>query len=180
LVSHIDGFFPRTVQQDPDIVRQRLNELFTALHQDVAAIRAYGRFSQGLKDWFVCLVQSGPDRPMEIEGEGPYGFGINVYDRTVRFTSAERFGAIAYPEFGIAQPLRRVFRRVASALGTPGPFAVVSAGYGETDKACDRAYYQGATLEQVCECLEEINGPPVRSWEGLEAGQRAWYLGEAG
>jgi hypothetical protein len=175
--SHIDSFFPRSVPQDPEIVLRRLNEVFGALQPEISAIRAWRRLSHESGDWWTVLVEAEPDQPMSVEGEGPCGFIIRVYAGTVCFTNCDKFGLIAYPEYGIAQPLRHVFRSVASALGAPGPFAVASGGYGETDRACDLAYYEAAPFERVCDRLEEDNGPPVRSWEDLEAGRGTWYLG---
>jgi hypothetical protein len=170
LGTHIDGYFPRTVERCAETIRTRLSEVFAGMTGDLMAIRNGGRFSATSRDWYVV---EGDER--NIWGEGPSGFSINVYPRVVEFTCIERFGAIAGPEYGIPEALRRVFAAVAAGLGEGRPLAVAAGGFGDTDRAGDLAC-DGAAFTEVCASLEAVIGPPARRWKDLEAGTGDWYL----
>jgi hypothetical protein len=167
--THIDSFFPHTVDRSVGVVLTQLSAVFNRLSNDLALIGERGRFSHEKGKWW--LVTDGE----RIYGEGPNGFSISVYAEVVEFTSIERFGALEYPDLGIQKSLQRVFEAVASSLGPGGELAVAAGGLGDTDKAADRAA-EGASFAEVCHCLEVVLGPPARSWGELELGSYRWYL----
>jgi len=168
--SHIDAYFPHSVERSPEAVGRRLAEAFGDRHDDLAIIRERGRFSSGRGDWWLFLDEDGT-----VRGEGPSGFLIAVYPCVAEFTSLERFGAVERAEQGIHGALRRVFEAVAAAFGAGGRLAVASGGYGDTDRARDLAA-AGRGFAEVCDCLPAVAGTPARSWEALEAGDAGWYL----
>ena len=171
--THIDGFFPYTVERSQEIVRLRLDAVFRDLTNEINAIRERGQFSSDSGGgWWLVNDQN------FINGEGPSGFCISVYPAVVQFTSVERFGAIECPDTGIHTALRRVFEAVAAGFGSPGQLAVAAGGFGDTDKAGDLAL-SGAGFIEVCACLEAVIGPPAWSWEGLQSGSGFWYLKNA-
>jgi hypothetical protein len=168
--SHIEVYFPHTVERASTAVRGRLANAFSDRQDDLALIQARGRFSADRADWRLFVDEDGT-----VLGEGPSGFQINVYPLVVEFTSSERFGAVERGEQGIQAALRRVFESVATAFGARGRLAVASGGYGDTDRARDLAV-AGHGFKEVCACLVSIAGDPARSWEALEAGAGGWYL----
>lgn len=154
--THIDAFFPHSVDPSPAGVRERLAAAFGDLKEDLDAIRERGRFSANCGEWWL-VVEDGI-----VNGEGPSGFSILVYPAVVEFTSMERFGAVEQPDLGIHLALRKVFEAVATTFGACGRLAVAAGGFGDTDKAGELAI-GGASFEQVCRCLEVVIGPPARS-----------------
>jgi hypothetical protein len=167
--THIDCFFPRTVDRSIDVLLARLLAVFGQLSNDLALIRERGRFSREKGEW--RLVADGA----KITGEGPSGFSISVYSRVIKFTSVERFSALEYPDLGIQESLHRVFEAVAFSLGRNGELAVAAGGFGDTDKAHEIAA-QGRSFEEVCQTLEVEIGAPARNWEELESELGQWYL----
>jgi hypothetical protein len=168
--THIDGFFPHAIERSPDFVRTRLAVTLGGLGDDLAIIRERGRSSAGGGDWSLLRDDDGT-----VFGEGPSGFSIWAYPMVVEFTSVERFGAIQHRDQGIQDALRRVFEAVAAGFGGVGWFAVAAGGFGDTDEAGDLAL-AGARFVEICACLTAKVGPPVRSWEALEAGRGQWFL----
>jgi hypothetical protein len=167
--THIDGFFPHTVERSLNAVRARLDAALSGLGQDLAAIRGRGRFSAGGGGWSLWYDEGA------VTGQGPNGLSISVYPAVAEFTSLERFGAIERPDQGVHAALRRVFEAVASEFGGGGRLAVAAGGFGDTDRAGDLAL-AGAGFAEVCGCLEAVIGLPVRQWEALEVGLGGWYL----
>jgi hypothetical protein len=167
--THIDAFFPHSVEPSPEAVRKRVVAAFGNLKEDLEAIRVQGRFSPCCGEWWLVSEDG------IVSGEGPSGFFITVYPSVVEFTSVERFGAVEQPDLGIHFALRRVFEAVAFEFGARGRLAVVAGGFGDTDKAGQLAI-GGAGFAEVCGCLEVVIGAPARSWEALETGAGAWYL----
>jgi hypothetical protein len=172
--SHIEAYFPHAAEQSPDAVRERLAVALCDLQDTLALIRERGRFSSGCGDWLLWVDEAG-----NVHGKGPNGFLITVYPAVVEFTSLERSGAVERADQGIHLALRRVFESVAAAFGAGGRLAVASGGYGDTDRARDLAA-AGRGFKEVCDCLASVAGAPARSWEALEAGPAAWYLGSMG
>jgi hypothetical protein len=169
--SHIDAFFPHTVERSLDAVRERLAAVFTARKDDLSLIQQRGRFSSDGGDWWLVVDADGT-----VWGEGPSGFSIVVHPAVVEFTSLERFGAIEWADQVIHEALRRVFEGVAAAFGAGGRLAVASGGFGDTDLAADLAG-EGRGFKVVCDALVSAAGLPARTWAALEAGSAGWYLG---
>jgi hypothetical protein len=167
--THIDCFFPHTVERSPEAVRERLAAVFGGLKCEADLLRARGRFSAGGGDWWLVVEGVG------VTGEGPCGFSVSVHRAVAVFTSLERFGAVERPDQGTHGALRRVFEAVAAAFGAGGRLAVAAGGFGATDRANDVAA-SGAGFAEVCGCLEADICEPARSWEALERGEGGWYL----
>ena len=51
--THIDTFFPHTVERSLEVVRKRLTLAFGDLRDDLAVIRERGRFSANGGDWWL-------------------------------------------------------------------------------------------------------------------------------
>src|SRR5262245_40907848 len=105
--THIDAFFPHTVERSPEAVRERLSSVFGDLRDELAAIRERGWFSTGGGEWWL-VAEDGT-----VSGEGPGGFSISVYPAVAELTSVEQFGAVERPDLGIHSAMRRVFEAVA-------------------------------------------------------------------
>jgi hypothetical protein len=153
-------------------VRERLSKVFSDRQDDLALIQIKGRFSAERGDWRLLVEENGT-----VFGDGPCGFQIMAHRAVIEFTSLERFGAVERAEQGIHAALRRVFEGVAAEFGAGGQLAVISGGYGETDRARDLAA-AGQGFKEVCECLNSVAGDPARSWEALENGAGGWYLAD--
>lgn len=169
--SHIEAYFPHTVQRSPEAVRECLLRGLRERQDDLALIHERGRFSADRGDWSLY-----EDEDSSVRGRGPCGFSIDVYPAVVEFTSSERFGAVERSEQGIHTALQRVFESVAAAFGAADQLAVAAGGYGDTDEARDLAA-TGRGFPEVCECLTRVAGIPARSWEALGAGANEWFLG---
>lgn len=168
--SHIDVFFPHDVEQTVDAVQARLEPTFRDLTDDLALIRSKGRFSKDIGDWSLRFEEG------YVCGEGPSGLLISVYSAVVQLTSLERFGAVARPDQGIQDSLRRVFEATANAFGARGRLAVAGGGFGETDLAGDLAF-EGASFDEIARALEKTFGHAgARTWEAVDGNTAYWYL----
>lgn len=175
--TSIDCFFARERKSDAGEIEAALRALSVERADDIRAIQTGGRFSTWDGEWWVHPVESSDGDPASIEGEGTAGFHIQICSRVVRFGSIERFRSIYDSDIAIS--LRRVITAVSLRLGTSSRIAVAAAGFGDTDRAGDVAYYGAASFDQVCEALEEVAGPPARTWSELAEDRHRWYLGES-
>jgi len=176
--THIDSSFPLAIDRHPDVVRRELQEAFRTLQSELAVLAAKGRYSNKAGDWWIVLQEADGVEPEFLIGEGPFGVHIEVYERTVLFTSPERFFSLyARNDLGIAQPLQRVLCETAMRLGDAKRIAVAAGGLGDTDQAAAVACYEGASFEAVSATLERLLGPPAQRWDQLDGYDYGWYLG---
>lgn len=174
--SSIYCFFARGAERSAAGLRTALDDLMAEHHEDVRAVRERGRFSQGGGGWYLTRDHQDGD-PDCLSGEGPAGLSIAVYRQVILVGSAERFGAVYGGGLGIAPALRRILDSMARRLGATHQVALAAGGYGDTDRAADLAYYEGGSFQAVVAMLEEVAGPPARSWDELAGGDHRWYLG---
>ena len=130
--THIDCFFPHTVERTLQVVRTRLDLVMGELGDDLAHIRDCGRFSKGREGWSLW-----EENDSTIQGEGPSGLSLSVNLKVAELTSVERFGAVQCSDQGLHAVLRRVFEAAAAGFGGGGRLAVAAGGFGDTDRASD-------------------------------------------
>jgi hypothetical protein len=174
--SSIYCFFARGSERNAAELRTTLDDLMAEHHEDVRVVRERGRFSEGGGGWHLTQDRQGGEHDC-LSGEGPAGFSIEVYRQVIRVGSAERFGAVYDVGSGVAPALRHILSSMARRLGASHQVAVAAAGYGDTDRAGDVAYYEGASFQAVVAMLVKVAGPPARSWDELAGGNHRWYLG---
>ena len=113
--THIDVFFPRSIDRSISAILAKLSEIFDRLDDDLELIRELGQwYSRGYGNWWLVENES------DFTGEGPCGFSINVYQQVIEFTSLQRFSALTFRDNGIKEVLRRIFDAVTSSLGPGG------------------------------------------------------------
>jgi hypothetical protein len=171
--TSIDCFFGHQTNWVLADLQRRLDDLCTALSQELDQIRAAGRFSNHGRLWRIWQPEPSEDQEL-FGGEGPAGLGIWVYGRVICLTSSERFGALYDESYGLVAPLRRVLCSLAVSLSHPSAIAVAAAGFGDTDGANDVAA-NGGSFEDVCGELSTKAGPPANAWRDLK--EASWYLG---
>lgn len=174
--TSIDCLFARGIDQDPEAVLQTLTSLFSTLTPELDQIRELGSFSQHSGAWSIAKNDLQDSEFPVLHGEGPSGFGVDVYERVICLGSVERFFSIQRADvLGLA--LRHVFEAAAQHCGTGSTMAVAAGGFGDTDHAIDLACYQGASFDDLTISLQQRLGTPARSWEELRKGDHTWYLG---
>lgn len=161
-------------------IQTAIDDLLAEHREDIRILRERGRFSQGDGSLHLALDRPGDGEPDYIWGEGPAGLMMDVYQRVILIRSMERFRALFDESLGVASALRRILGSTARRLCAAPRIAVAAGGFGITDRATDLAYYEGAPFEGVVAMLEEVAGPPARTWEELARDQYHWYLGELG
>ena len=160
-------------------LQTRIDGLLAERREDLQILGERGQFPRGGGRLTLepAIVSDGD--PDYLLGEGSAGFGLDVYQRVICFTSIERYFALYEESLGVAMALRRILGSAARLLSSATRIAVAAGGFGDTDAAHDLAYYQGATFDEVAAKLEEVAGPPARTWDELARRERTWYLGAA-
>jgi hypothetical protein len=164
-------FFAHQAEWEPAALQQHLDALCAPLASDLDALRQYRRFSDDSGTWSIWPWDTTTGC---LAGDGPAGLGIYLYQRVVCLTSAARFSAL-YRDDGVAMPLRRLLCSLAVSFASARLIAVAAAGFGNTDRASDVAYYNNGSFDDVCRELHRAAGDPTDDWALL--GDNCWYLG---
>ena len=173
----IHCFFARGADQGMADLQTAIDGLMAEHREEIRHLRERGRFSQGEGSLHLALDRPGDGDPEYIWGEGPAGLMMDVYQRVIFLRSMERFRALFDESMGVALALRRILGSAARRLSAAPRIAVAAGGFGDTDRAVDLAYYEGAPFDGIVAMLEEVAGPPALTWDELARDQYRWYLG---
>ncbi|MGJ8685642.1 MAG: hypothetical protein ACSHWW_13510 [Nonlabens sp.] len=170
----IDCFIPKERELSIEEIEKQFEEVFIKFKSDFEHLERYGQFTSKVNGkWLFNHVPKCDKYPEHTIGEGN-GFFLTVYENIINLGSAERFSSLSFKERIISEQLFKILNAYCDVFRSSAELLIGAGGFGETDRITDMSMIDGATFDQICEKMKELNGEPGISLDELN--DKSWFL----
>lgn len=172
--TSIDCFIPKERELSIEEIEKQFEEVFTKYKTDFDHLEKYGQFTSRINGkWFFNHIPKSDKYPAHIIGEGN-GFFLEVYENIINLRSVERFSSLSYKQRNISDQLFKILNAYCDIFRSSTELLIGAGGFGETDHITDMSFIDGASFDQICVKMNELNGAPGKSLDELD--DKSWFL----